>query len=338
MQQSHSIDFKLVQRVCLLQQALDQALESLDELAAQLKDKHQVETQLASTEKYANVQQQAIAHLKHQLSQFTEIQNHLLGVIGFRINELIDQQQQGFDQLNIQFQQSHTELQRYLQYLTQHQTAARFEPGSEEHRLALEAELMVTRSMAVHLSKYLGLSKQHLDYLNGDLSDHHFNLSQIIKTIQAMIADLATFDRTPTGRCREAQSSPAVKDELLERSPIDSEPMNSAVPDLAALQTENRRQQVRIQELQAMLMAQADDETQLRQRLQAVAAERDYYRCECRKMQNLSSKTSLSANEPPSVQSLSAVPDSADLLSPSPSKQRRSNPSQPIRPLQLPPD
>ena len=122
MQQSHSIDFKLVQRVCLLQQALDQALESLDELAAQLKDKHQVETQLASTEKYANVQQQAIAHLKHQLSQFTEIQNHLLGVIGFRINELIDQQQQGFDQLNIQFQQSHTELQRYLQYLTQHQT------------------------------------------------------------------------------------------------------------------------------------------------------------------------------------------------------------------------
>lgn len=105
MHQSSSLDFKLVQRVCLLQQALDQALAALQDLRSQVQDKEWIETQLANTEKYANVQQQAIAQLKQHLSQFTEVQHRLLDVTAYRLNTLIDYQQAEFNRLRIQIQQ-----------------------------------------------------------------------------------------------------------------------------------------------------------------------------------------------------------------------------------------
>lgn len=336
MQQSNSLDFKLVQRVCLLQQALDQALESLEELAAQVQDKCWVETQLASTEKYANVQQQAITHLKQQLAQFAEIQDHLLGVMGFRLNELIGQQQQTFDQLNIQFQQSHTELQTYLQYLThQQQTGETAERGSEAHYRTLEAEVMVARSMTVHLSQSLGLAKQHLDYLSANLGNHHLNFGHIIKTIQVMIADLASFDpstRTPPPLTEagglsedwaEGRSLPALATTV------------DPVLDIEALQADVRRQQVRIQELHAALTEQANHETHLRQRYQEVAAERDYYR---RELQKIRQSRETSAIAPPATEPMLQFdgPDSRQDTQPWFPMPQRSRPSQPIQPLQLP--
>ncbi len=338
MQQSNSLDFKLVQRVCLLQQALDQALESLEDLAAQVQDKYWVETQLASTEKYANVQQQAITHLKQQLAQFTEIQDHLLGVMGFRLNELIDQQQQAFDQLNIQFQQSHTELQTYLQYLThQQQTVPMLERGSEEHYRALEAEVMVARSMTVHLSQYLGSAKQYLDHLNADLGNHHLNLGQIIKTIQAMIVDLATFDHTSTHKSQPqlAEADGLSEEWTQERSLAELEIAINPLLDVDALQTDVRRQQIRIQELQAALAERVHHETHLRQRYQEVAAERDYYR---RELQKIHQSEQRQAIDNPSTElmlnhdSLSAELDDQSVL-PMP---KRSSPSRPIQPLRFP--
>ena len=57
------------QRIRDLEQALDQSLASLAELRSQVVDQHFLERQLASTEDIANVQQQAIHHLKLQFSQ-----------------------------------------------------------------------------------------------------------------------------------------------------------------------------------------------------------------------------------------------------------------------------
>lgn len=339
MPQSNSLDFKLVQRVCLLQQALDQALDSLEELAVQVQDKHWVETQLASTEKYANVQQQAITHLKQQLAQFTEIQDHLLGVMSFRLNELIDQQQQTFSHLDIQFQQSHTELQTYLRYLIQQQqTEPVWERGSEEHYLALEAEIMVARSMAVHLSQYLGLAKQHLEHLKTDLGNHHLNLGQIIKTIQSMIADLAQFDSAQeTLQPQFASAKPAIAGASRGRSLTADEAIDPAPPDAATLQATVRRQHERMQELQTALLAHVNHETQLRQRYQAVAAERDYYRRELQKLQQAqAAHGERAASGPPSTGDDRQQPiakSAPPLVSRPP---RRSHPSQPIQPLRLP--
>ncbi|HEY9887952.1 MAG TPA: hypothetical protein V6D02_06085, partial [Candidatus Obscuribacterales bacterium] len=273
MQQSNSLDFKLVQRVCLLQQALDQALGSLHELKAQLRDKQWIEAQLANTEEYANAQQQAIAHLKQQLAQFTEVQNHLLSVMGYRLNELIEHQQQDFNHLHIHFQQSHTELQTYLQYLGRQHQGPPPDQDSEAYRLALEAEVVIARSMAVHLSKHLTQAKQHLGNLKADLSNHHLNLSHIIKTIQAMIADLASFDGAEA--VIQPQLAPAAAPEgswLLSADDV----MDSLEGDAqgGTWQTAVRRQSLRIHELETVLMENIEHETQLRQRYQEVAAER----------------------------------------------------------------
>ncbi|MEM9118902.1 MAG: hypothetical protein AAGD09_13610 [Cyanobacteria bacterium P01_F01_bin.56] len=340
MQQSNSLDFKLVQRVCLLQQALDQALETLDELTAQVQDKYLVETQLASTEKYANVQQQAIKHLKQQLTQFTEIQDHLLGAMGFQLHEVIDQQQQVLDQLNIQFQQGHTELQTYLRYLTQQQqTKPSPQRGSEEHYLALEAEVMVARSMAVHLSQYLAAAKQHLEHLNTDLSNHQINFEYIIKTIRAMIADLSSFDQKPAKLRPQLSEAAQLKAEVMqERSHTELEvTVAAAASDVDALQTNVRRQQLRIEELQTALTKQMQHETHLRQRYQAVAAERDYYRHELQKLQQTKAPQVI---RQPSVKEMIMQPDSqlaeTDSPLPAPRLSQRSQPSQPIQPLRLP--
>ncbi|HTL89292.1 MAG TPA: hypothetical protein VL134_07815 [Leptolyngbya sp.] len=57
------------QRIGNLERALDQSLASLEELRSQVVDQHFLERQLASTEEIANVQQQAIHHLKLQFAQ-----------------------------------------------------------------------------------------------------------------------------------------------------------------------------------------------------------------------------------------------------------------------------
>ena len=338
MQQSNSLDFKLVQRVCLLQQALDQALDSLEELAVQVQDKHWVETQLASTEKYANVQQQAITHLKQQLAQFTEIQDHLLGVMSFRLNELIDQQQHVFNHLDIQFQQSHTELQTYLHYLIQQQQVGQiWEPGSEEHRLALEAEVMVARSMAVHLSQYLGLAKQHLDHLKADLGNHHLNLGQIVKTIQSMIADLAQFDSAQARIQPQLRPSDGARDQPAVPLLAGAEAIAQPALDAETLQATVRRQNDRIQDLQLALTEHVNQETHLRQRYQEVAAERDYYRRELQKLQQAQAVPPATLPPDPGLAPAneSALPSPPAPLPDRPPV-RRSRPSQPIQPLRLP--
>lgn len=338
MHQSSSLDFKLVQRVCLLQQALDQALNSLDELKAQVKDKQWVETQLASTEKYANVQQQAIAHLKQQLTQFAEVQNRLMSVMGYRLNELIDEQQQEFNHLNIHFQQSHSELQSYLQYLgRQRQVSQTAEPDSEEYRLALEAEVVVARSMAVHLSQYLGLAKQHLDNLKAELSNQHLNLGHIIKTIQSMIADLEHFDNA---KVTPPSSQSAFRQSNEEGLPCLTRVDFTAteVPDVEVLQATVRRQGLRIHELEHMLIEQVAHGTQVRQRYQAIAAERDYYKRELEKLRHAANTSAPTIADHATVDSPSEPPlETLPKQPPLPRRYRgRSQPSQPIQPLKLP--
>ncbi len=58
-----------IERIHHLEQALDQSLAFQEELRSQLVNQHFLESQLASTEEIANIQQQAIAQLKQQLEQ-----------------------------------------------------------------------------------------------------------------------------------------------------------------------------------------------------------------------------------------------------------------------------
>lgn len=314
MYQSSSLDFKLVQRVCLLQQALDQALDALQDLRSQVEDKQWIENQLANTEKYANVQQQAIAQLKQHLGQFTEVQHHLLGVTAYRLNELIDHQQVEFNRLRIQIQQGQVELQTYLQYLRGHCNS---ENNGQDYYLDLEAEVMMARAMAVSLSRQVNLAKQHLDSLTSELSNHHLNLSHIIKTIQAMIDDLASFESTTEKPPKSAVS-------------IDDTPsIETDYEDVGILQSTLRRQELRIHELETILMEQFEQRTQLKQRCQALSAEKEHYK---RQLEALQTATgSMTEN----------AATAADVVKPTlpanqfPHYRVRSQPHPPIQPFKL---
>lgn len=68
-----SLDQEPFNRIHHLEQALDQALICLEELRSQAKDQAILEVQLAKTEEFANVQQQAITCLKQQLHQHDQV-------------------------------------------------------------------------------------------------------------------------------------------------------------------------------------------------------------------------------------------------------------------------
>jgi chromosome segregation ATPase len=69
LEQARSLNQQRVNRIYYLEQALDQALACLDDLRARVQDQEVLEAQLALTEDFANVQQQAIVRLKQQLHQ-----------------------------------------------------------------------------------------------------------------------------------------------------------------------------------------------------------------------------------------------------------------------------
>lgn len=67
--QKRSLDEKRLERICHLEQVLDQSLSYLSELRLQVQDQQALETQLATTEEFSQVQQQAIVQLRAQLAE-----------------------------------------------------------------------------------------------------------------------------------------------------------------------------------------------------------------------------------------------------------------------------
>jgi hypothetical protein len=112
--QDTSLDFKLVQRICLLQQALDQAMESMADLQRRVEEHQMLESHLAQTEEYSNVQQKIILNLQQQLSAKTRWQQQMLEKVLAHIELLIHSQQLELERLRIRIQQSKAEVQTYL--------------------------------------------------------------------------------------------------------------------------------------------------------------------------------------------------------------------------------
>lgn len=311
MHQSSSLDFKLVQRICLLQQALDQALDSLEEMRSQIQDQQWIETQLANTEKYANIQQRGIAQLKQNLAQFTDVQNHLLGVMAYRLNALMDQQQREFGRLRMQIHQGEIEVQTYLQYLGSHCNTGNISRAvSQEDYLTLKTEVMMARAMAVSLSRHLGQTHQQLGNLTSNLDNHHLNLEHMVKAIQGMVNDLNALES------EGEESSVILKNELSAEAADSGSEAN-------ILQDTLHEQAQYIQELEAMLMDQFSQQAQLRHSYQALAAQRDHYKHQLQ-------ASGLASIQPAALPEPDAAPGSQSPLRPSVPQ-----PPPPIQPLRL---
>jgi len=141
-----------IERICHLEQALDQSLGSLKEMRLQLINQQFLEEQLAATESIANIQQQAIVQLQSQIiRQQAELDSHLthhleqdpsLQVVLTTMECLVQTQQGELDRLRKQMVRDRGDLQAYHQQLEQQLADAHAKIQRQQHHIAeLEAWL-----------------------------------------------------------------------------------------------------------------------------------------------------------------------------------------------------
>ncbi|MDA0266544.1 MAG: hypothetical protein O3A14_06155 [Cyanobacteria bacterium] len=328
MPQEESLDFKLVQRVCLLQQALDQALYSLEDLKEQVQDQQWLESQLATTEKYANVQEQAIAYLRSQLTHLNTTQPSLLQHMAGLLDDWVDHQQSTLNRLQFQIQQGEMELQSYLQHVRDYcQDGQNLAVTDDTQTLELEAEVMVARSMAVSLGGQLQSARYYVQTLAAMVHHHHADLAHLTGALQTTLTAIA---ETTASEAMDSETSDPTDQAGLER-------LNTPIPEdeVITLRHALRVQQVRIHELETALADQLGRQTQLKQRCQTLAAERDHYKRQVddRQGQAVVNRTPIAPPDLSDVLSDPGLPDPG--LSAPWQRRRRLHPPSPIQPLKI---
>jgi predicted nucleic acid-binding Zn-ribbon protein len=253
--QESSLDFKLVQRVCLLQQALDQAKHSLEEMQEQVANHNMLQAHLAQTEEYSNVQQKIILNLKQQMEAKDQWQHQVLDQIVVGVQALVADQQMELERLRSRIHQGQAEVQDYLVRLKNHYQSLALGRASAGD-LDLNSEVMIARSLTVSLSSQLQAAQQHIQHLDTTLTRHQVALARM----QAYVSNGAQGLGGPLPEAGPLALTPAPPD-------LDDDPV--------ALKAIIEAQHQKIAELSAELGQQFHQQTSLKYRCQEIAAERD---------------------------------------------------------------
>ncbi len=263
--QDNSLDFKLVQRICLLQQALDQAMDSLADLQRRVENHKMLESHLAQTEEYSNVQQKIILNLQQQLAAKAQWQQQILDKVLTQVKQLIDGQQIELERLRSRIYQSQAELQTYLVRL-KNQYQGSTHQALAAHDMAATSEVMLARNLTVNLCGQLQSAQQHIHHLDKTLTRYQVMFAQIKVQSQAVGGPVSdAVDLFPAG----------ASDGAFEQDPEPDLTDWDALRDPIALQAIADVQQQKITELSTELRKQFQHQTQLKQRCQLLAAERD---------------------------------------------------------------
>ncbi len=257
MSQPASIDFRLVARVCHLQRALDQALASLQELQAQIQNQQLLESQLAETEKFSNVQQQIIAQLKRQQSEQQQSQSQVLQDFMATTLALANRQKIELERLRIRTQQTHTEIQTYLIRIRQQYQNAPDLVIPKINVSETEPEVMVARSLVVGLGSQIEAIWHHLQELDNIFNHHEIGLA----TLEGSLEPPDPLSQTSANRNLTNPST-----QLDQTS------------NTFALNQKLKSKQLRVEELEAELTEQFKFQTRLKHHCQELAAERDHYK------------------------------------------------------------
>ncbi len=170
-------------RIHHLEQALDQAMLHLDELRSQVQNQQLLETQLADTEDYASVQQQAITWLKLQAveqqqaleAQILETQqrDQAIQELLATIESMTQAQQREVERIRSRLAQDQREVQTHRSRLGKHLQDLQAALESRQQRLTeLEAETLLTRTRNSRLQGQLELAQQKIQELSSQFSQH----------------------------------------------------------------------------------------------------------------------------------------------------------------------
>lgn len=169
--QAQAVDRERVDRIHQLEQALDQTLAHLDELRLQMKDQEVLEHQLATTETFSHVQQQAIVRLKLQLAEQqqeldaqileTQQRDQAIQELMATIEAMTQAQQREIDRLRSYLVQDQVEVKNHRHLLGQQIQELQISLESRQRRIAeLEAETLATRTLTVNLREQLATAQQ----------------------------------------------------------------------------------------------------------------------------------------------------------------------------------
>jgi chromosome segregation ATPase len=177
LEQAYTLNQQRLSRIHHLEQALDQALVCLNELRIQLQNQSLLETQLAKTENFANVQQKAVGRLKQRLyqqSQALEAQAIEIQTRDQALSELqksLDVSQQLVAQLEVQLQ------------------AEQGEKAELTTQIEQAKEQLQEMSDRLHSNQAkLNQLEQELAQIHTDLDDHQ-NLTLVLRRTQDIAAE-----------------------------------------------------------------------------------------------------------------------------------------------------
>ncbi|MBD1915143.1 MULTISPECIES: hypothetical protein [Cyanophyceae] len=254
--QESSLDFKLVQRVCLLQQALDQARETIEDMQEQVENHQMLQAHLSQTEEYSNVQQKIIVNLKQQLEAKDEWQAQVFEQLLVNVKGLVVDQQIDLERLRSRIYQGQAEVQDYLVRLKNYyQSLAMGRVTAQD--LDLNSEVMIARSLTVSLSSQLQAAQQHVQHLDNTLTRHQVTLARMQAYVNGGSQSM--------GEPGEASSAPLALPTGAQE--LDNDPI--------ALKAIIEAQRQKIDELNNQLGQQFHQQTSLKYRYQEIAAERD---------------------------------------------------------------
>ena len=254
--QESSLDFKLVQRVCLLQQALDQARETIEDMQEQVENHQMLQAHLSQTEEYSNVQQKIIVNLKQQLEAKDEWQAQVFEQLLVNVRGLVVDQQLELERLRSRIHQGQAEVQDYLVRLKNYyQNLAMGRATAQD--LDLNSEVMIARSLTVSLSSQLQAAQQHVQHLDNTLTRHQVTLARMQAYVNGGSQSM--------GEPVEASSAPLAPPTAAQE--LDNDPI--------ALKAIIEAQRQKIDELNNQLGQQFHQQTSLKYRCQEIAAERD---------------------------------------------------------------
>lgn len=357
------LDRERCTRIHHLEKALDQALACLEELRSQVHDQQFLETQLANTEEYASVQQQAIARLKLQLAEQqaaldaqileTQQRDQAIQELLATIETMTQAQQREVERLRSRLAQDQLEVQTHRSLLGKqlHDLQAVLE--LRQQRVAeLESETLAARSLSSRLQGQLELAQQQIKDLSARLSQHRTHLAHQL-TAQAVAHPTSSGpDSDPTASGSQPSSHPAwlktpqQADELEKRLGLQLAQQARWQQQQHDLETDRDRLQSRVSdmehqiaEMQEQILRQAQQETEYET---AVQYWKDRYGNSQQQISHLKELAEQLLLHPASQE---LDPLLIDLLTtlqltppncPPEQSQSSSKPSQPIAPLPLP--
>jgi chromosome segregation ATPase len=289
-----SLHDEQLSRIYHLEQALDQALLYLDELRVRVRDQGILETQLATTEEFSSIQQQAIAQLKLQLERQQQATEMYRAGMGDRDHVFL----QLIDRINTAAAEHCATLERFQKRLDadRDETAAhyhRFDQTIKELQtelenrqrqiLTLEAEALSAHSRVVELEMQLSASNQRIRELYVRLEERSAQSSPSVVDLPAELAPPRLDSDAGDTVAPSALESPSANGQdpngnHLEPRDRPSEVEHSVVDELPEGQSTIQKlatAMIRIQELEDQMDQQGRQVAKLQHQSQELEAERD---------------------------------------------------------------